>query len=164
MEATAHVSSTNFNLGADTIIDIGSNITYYGPSGMQSYFWFDGSANQSLHVAANFLGLGIHYISLEVTDSLKCKITDETILGVAKLVSVNELEAKAINIYPNPVKESLVIDAKNIGDFQIISSNGALVHSGTGISTIDVSKLETGLYVLKITVQGKSFVGKFVKE
>ena len=164
VEATAFVSQTNFNIGSDTIIDIASNITFLGPSGMSSYLWYDGSTNQDLHVAANFLGMGIHYITLEVEDSLKCKVTDELILAVADLVSVQELDLNTVKVYPNPAQNFLVLDAQQVGLIQIIATNGVVVHQSTGNSRIDISQLETGMYVLKVTIQGEEFVTKFVKE
>ena len=164
VKATAFVSQTNFSIGPDTILDIADSILLNGPSGMNSYLWFDGSTSQNLQVVANNLGMGIHYVNLEVEDSLKCKVTDELVLAIADLVSVNEIGVKTIKVYPNPAQNFLVLDAEQVGLVRIIATNGVVVHQSTGNGRIDISQLKSGLFILKVIISGEEFIAKFVKE
>lgn len=65
-----------------------------------------------------------------------------------------------INIYPNPTSSYLFIESELYkGEFLIYNSNGQLVHSSqliSGINRIDLSKIENGLYLYKVSNELKS--------
>ncbi|MFT4754878.1 MAG: lysophospholipase L1-like esterase [Salibacteraceae bacterium] len=164
-KATTFISQTNFSIGNDTIIDIFDSITFNGPSGALSYWWFDGSTNQSLTLQSANLGLGIHYVTLEIEDSLKCHFTEETVLGIADLVSVQESNNYEIKIFPNPVQNRLWIDAVNVESIKLFSTEGKMVLENLNTSnTIDVSRLIPGIYILNLRVNGKDYVSKIIKQ
>lgn len=71
-------------------------------------------------------------------------------------LSIKQVSNNTLTIYPNPVKDNLYIknNKSNTYDFKIISLNGKIVYKGIYNSTVDsinVSKLENGLYILKLT-------------
>ncbi|WP_313376845.1 S8/S53 family peptidase [Chishuiella sp.] len=70
-----------------------------------------------------------------------------------------------IKIYPNPVKDYLYI--QNISNqkltFDIINFNGVSVSKGSLINKIDLSKLEKGTYIIKITDGNRLQVEKIIK-
>jgi len=74
------------------------------------------------------------------------------------------------NIYPNPAKDVLNISLKNnieINSMSIYDVLGQLiiaVPNGKIVSTIDVSRLRAGNYLLKIKTDKGSSVAKFIKE
>ena len=70
--------------------------------------------NQDLSVNASDLGVGIHYINLEIEDSLKCFFTDELVLGIADLVSVKEHALNTLEVFPNPVRNTIHFEAQGI--------------------------------------------------
>jgi hypothetical protein len=77
---------------------------------------------------------------------------------------LNRTILPAVNFYPNPVKESLVIE----GDFdRAVFTNiaGRQVKIAENVKTIDISDLANGLYILQIYENGvcKS-VSKLIKE
>ena len=82
---------------------------------------------------------------------------------VAELVGVNA--ENAVNVYPNPVKDILNIDAKGDYNYQLISTDGKVVKDGNqSASTINVQNLPTGMYIMKITKDGKTSSHKVIKK
>ena len=82
---------------------------------------------------------------------------------VAELVGVNV--ENAVNVYPNPVKDVLNIDAKGDYNYQLISTDGKVVKDGNqSDSAINVQNLPTGMYIMKITQDGKTSSHKVIKK
>lgn len=105
--------------------------------------------------------------------------TDITIpsLNYCSSVSVDEVNAqanKSFIVYPNPTKNSLVIDfstlkSKNNGFYIIYDINGKAIGSNKINSinsktneTVDVSSLNAGTYFIELTVDGISSLEKFI--
>jgi len=68
-------------------------------------------------------------------------------------------------IYPNPVHAILTVDFKNFASFEIeiINLLGKIILQTKNQNKIDVSNLENGIYILKVT-QGINFeIQKFIK-
>ncbi len=72
-----------------------------------------------------------------------------------------------MNMYPNPVVNSLTIDTdKEVKSIRIYSSNGALVRK-TNLqsgSKIDVSVLKAGIYFVNLETDDGRIIRKFIKE
>lgn len=75
-----------------------------------------------------------------------------------------------INLYPNPSNSILNIELKNSGDiitFQVFDILGKLVKnestSSEVLTTIDVSNLNDGLYLIKISTGDKTEIKRFLK-
>lgn len=89
----------------------------------------------------------------------------------SSFVGVNEVEFESqVEIYPNPAKNKIFIPLKNdIEDaaFQVFDGAGRQVLSGS-ISVkneaIDISVLSSGVYLVKMQADSKSYSGSFVKE
>ena len=98
--------------------------------------------------------------------------------GIASLKLENE-----INIFPNPTSGQLTISSSSaeglirpggqfpINEIEIYNSLGRIVHTQATLNdhsafqtTIDVSKLPSGIYFVKVTAGEKILVGKFIKE
>lgn len=74
-----------------------------------------------------------------------------------------------ISVYPNPVQNYVNIElpkSEGFYSYQLIELNGHTVKKGTlnNLSTVEVSDLVNGVYLLKITKDNKSKVFKLVKE
>ncbi|PKP14838.1 MAG: Por secretion system protein, partial [Bacteroidetes bacterium HGW-Bacteroidetes-23] len=70
------------------------------------------------------------------------------------------------NIYPNPVSEELyIVHGYNEVDYNLFSVDGKLVQNGLlqGLK-INVSNLQSGLYILQLEVDGKKEIKKIVKK
>ena len=82
---------------------------------------------------------------------------------VNSLVGVNA--ENVVNVYPNPVKDVLNINAKGDYNYQLISTDGKIVKDGDqSVSAINVQNLPTGMYIMKITQDGKTSSHKVIKK
>ena len=80
----------------------------------------------------------------------------------------NELE-KAISIFPNPVNGILKIDVKSsnikLTEVAVSDLQGKILLTKTsGFNSIDMSKLSSGLYLVKIKTVNSSILKKVIKE
>ena len=69
-----------------------------------------------------------------------------------------------IKIYPNPVKNSLYIDIKKDFEYKIKSIDGLELIKGGNSSTIDVSTLPVGVYLIEIAISTDKSTLRFIKE
>ncbi|MEM6515180.1 MAG: FG-GAP-like repeat-containing protein [Bacteroidota bacterium] len=125
--------NTHFGLGTDSTI---TNITVYWPSGI-----IDNVSNPSINS------------TLTIVEGETLSIPDESLSDLA--------------IYPNPVKDMLYIKTKgNVVDkvASVFDINGKLIFSHKLTNdTLDVSKLNSGIYFLRLESQGKTMRKKFIK-
>lgn len=85
-----------------------------------------------------------------------------------KTVSINIAANINVKLYPNPAKDILYIDAKeNLNDLHvdIFAASGTRVLSvKSGSTSVDISRLQAGVYFVKITKKGGATeVTKFIK-
>ena len=88
-------------------------------------------------------------------------------IGVNTIGIADDLFDQELQVYPNPVRNTLYISTLGIeGDlnFQIISAIGEVVLKGKVDGQIDVSKLESGLYWIQFTGTKKTTTRTFLKE
>ncbi|WP_445749761.1 T9SS type A sorting domain-containing protein [Polaribacter sp.] len=82
--------------------------------------------------------------------------------------SVEDLKKFNFSAYPNPASHNLTISAsKNIESVEIFNLIGQKVMSlspNTNTKSVDVSNLNTGVYILKATIEGIKGSYKFVKQ
>ena len=77
---------------------------------------------------------------------------------------INENNNKYLNIYPNPVKDNLVVQTNlSIKNIEIRDITGKLLYA-TKNKTIDCSKLAKGVYFIKVSSDKDILVKKFIKE
>ncbi|WP_452230489.1 MULTISPECIES: FG-GAP-like repeat-containing protein [unclassified Lacinutrix] len=137
-EGFQYMSTLNahFGLGTDTEI---TNLTITWPSGTVDVI-FNPNINETITV-----------------------IEGENPLSVNN----NVLEAD-LNIYPNPAKDLVTINSSielNNAVYTIYDITGKQILNGNlKENTIHVSKLNSGIYILKITVDGKHKTQKLIKE
>ena len=82
------------------------------------------------------------------------------ITGGANVISADETDGnKKITAYPNPVKDLLNINMSSAGNnMQLFNSRGTMVLQAKAIGTngqLDVSRLTPGLYLVKISKEGR---------
>ena len=92
---------------------------------------------------------------------------DTVIMHIAHTVAVATINMDAVRIYPNPAKQYLHIEnntGTGIATFEIYTINGRLITKESNTNIINVSSLQTGLYLLRITdTDGKIGRYKFIK-
>ncbi|WP_426431789.1 immunoglobulin-like domain-containing protein [Winogradskyella sp. HB-48] len=77
-----------------------------------------------------------------------------------------ELSEADINLYPNPVKGSILnVEVSNLEVFKykIVNIQGRTVLSGTSEGKIDVSKLDGGMYIIEVNDGDEIIAKKFIK-
>lgn len=81
--------------------------------------------------------------------------------------SITETASNTINIYPNPAESSLFINAKdNINEINIYNVIGVNVHheKGNPNGTVNISKLNSGIYLIKINTDKGEITKRFIKK
>ncbi|VXC33367.1 conserved exported hypothetical protein [Flavobacterium sp. 9AF] len=83
-------------------------------------------------------------------------------------LNTNSFDKNFVDLFPNPVKETLYFTAKeatHISSVEIYNMLGQIILSVPNtITSIDVSELEKGNYFLKVNTEKGSTTTKFVKE
>ncbi|MFT3918988.1 LamG-like jellyroll fold domain-containing protein [Cloacibacterium sp.] len=88
------------------------------------------------------------------------------ILYSSETLGINELNKNnTVKLYPNPVKDILIVKSENkLESVEVFSLNGQKIIT-TQQNNIDVSKLASGVYIIKITnKQGKIETQKIIKK
>lgn len=82
-------------------------------------------------------------------------------------LSIEEWNISNIKIYPNPAKEFIMIDSinSNITAIEIFNVLGKNLYSQNGLTNnrINISTLSNGIYLLKITSDGRTITRKVIK-
>ena len=75
-------------------------------------------------------------------------------------------ELKNISIYPNPARQLInIITSESIEQTKVVASNGnLLMHSTSGIHSIDIAYIPSGIYFVHIQTGNQNEVIRFVKE
>jgi len=104
----------------------------------------------------------IGIFAVEISN-LGCKDTSQCILF--NTVSVDESSEKAddsnINIFPNPSSGNITISDYKVG-YEILDLNGKILKSGKA-KTINITRLNAGLYYIRINKNNVLYYLKFIK-
>ena len=106
-------------------------------------------------------------VPMAIFDTLYLRIRDEKFTIVYKniVTSTKNKLPENFDINPNPVKDRLNLQGVVADDIKILDMNSNVrIHQTEKITNIDVSKLETGSYILILTIDNKSISKKFIKE
>lgn len=80
-------------------------------------------------------------------------------------LSTNQFEKANIKIYPNPVQNQLNIESQEeVLSIEIFDFLGKHILTFNGAKTIDVSELQSGIYLLKINTNQGSSIQKIIKQ
>ena len=84
---------------------------------------------------------------------------------VDQVVSTTDFAEVEINIYPNPTSSVLNVSLLGLEaqTFQVKNVLGQIVLKGNNMKTIDVSKLNGGVYILQLHIGEKIKVKRFIK-
>ena len=80
---------------------------------------------------------------------------------IAHDVTENELEA--IAVYPNPVKDRLIVKAENLQSVEVYNLVGQMVANSTS-SVVDFVNLNQGIYFVRVKADGKTVTQRVVKQ
>lgn len=122
---------------------------------------------RTLDISA-FAGQSSVYIAFrhyDVSDEFTMEIDDiEVVIGT---VSSAEFFTENFNIYPNPVTDVLNIESKNglnASEIKITDMTGKVVKVQKDATSINVSNLSAGTYLIDITTNEGKATSKFIKK
>lgn len=150
------------DLGVDTIAISGAVVLDAGAAA--NFMWNTGATTQTLLVTVS----GTYYVT--ITDVFGCTATDSIIVTIP--VGIEEADAAAITIYPNPAENFITI---NLGafagipaDLKISNTLGQVVYAETANQlkqnnkTVDLSGNEPGIYFLTVQSGNKLISKKII--
>jgi len=157
----------------DTLIALGRTATFTNLStgSPTTYAWtFLGGSPQTSTAQTpgpiTYMVSGPHNVSLTVTNSNGTNTMTKTNYIHVGGVGINELNANAVSVFPNPVKDVMTVQANsNIKEIKVYNATGQLVINQTVNAktiTINTSGLTTGIYNLKAILDNGTINKKVV--
>ncbi|HLO89953.1 MAG TPA: T9SS type A sorting domain-containing protein [Lentimicrobium sp.] len=142
VEASTHIDSTfSWNPGSGWVFE--STETF----NLTNYRWF---ANNFGEVAT---------LSID-QESIQFQYLSAIIINVPDVGFTSK-----INIYPNPAGDILYIDGNNpVTKVEIYSVSGQLILTSNNKNAVDISSLDSGVYVSKVYMNGMQSTSKFIKK
>jgi hypothetical protein len=102
-----------------------------------------------------------------ITDKAKVYVDNIYLYKVGALAT-EKFETSTIKMYPNPVKNSLTIEANSAIDkivvYSILGQEVISKSPKSSATTLQTSTLQRGTYIVKSTIGGKTTTSKFIKE
>ncbi len=158
--------SVNINTSPENNNDQDGVITVNPTGGTPDYTYeWDGNSNMTNQID----GLSTGNYFLTVTDSNQCSL--DTMIFVDQITSISGLNPEInFSLYPNP-SEGLILITNPFGtDFEILEVldyNGQTVNYGSTKNQLgmqlDLSKLNAGLYLIKLSVKDQIISKKIIK-
>ena len=83
-------------------------------------------------------------------------------------MATEKFETSTVKMYPNPVKNTLTIEANSpidkIAVYSILGQEVMSKFPKSSSTTLQTSALQKGTYIVKSTIDGKTATSKFIKE
>jgi hypothetical protein len=137
------------------------------PEQTNAYFLF-GTSTTSVYPAA--AGKGKNGTIKVIASTLDGTMLSDTIdIVITDQVGIEQINGTQIDLYPNPAKEfmKLSVSDSESGLITIMDLKGAILCQQSiesSLSTINVSRLKKGFYMVKIDLKVGSKMMKFIKE
>lgn len=126
-----------------THYDLSGYNAMYNVNGLQSWYTFDAQTV----VNGDFVKWGDYTIGTEI--AAWTYVWETPVQPVTAYDNVNEVEASAMSVYPNPATEFIMISGEMIGEYvEIYDITGHIVRTSTD-TKINVSDLASGLYIVR---------------
>jgi hypothetical protein len=134
-----------------------------------TYTWNVASGTGSAIISSTGLltALSDGTVTVTATANDASGVTGMAIITISnQTVSINELNSKNLTIYPNPVKNNLVVELVNqtITEINVVDLTGKTVKSNNGnTNSINVTDLTEGVYLLRLITEHGLVIKKFIK-
>lgn len=93
---------------------------------------------------------------------------DNIYLSTTQVLSVDNLEKDGVSLYPNPTENNFNIKTINAIDnlsvFNVLGQKVFTVSPETNSYNVDISAFKTGIYLVKVTSEGKELTTKLIKK
>ena len=124
-----------------------------------------GISNNELN--PSIAGLGIHTISYSYTDANGCTNSETIDIEIIECTnSIIETGETIFEIYPNPTSGNVHIELNGSFTYQLVDSRGRMITSGSSESsaTVNISNIESGVYLVNLKQNGKTYIGRIIKQ
>ena len=140
-----------------------ANLTVTG----QNLIWYSSAAMTTQLPSTTVVITGTTYYVTQTVNGCQSSTTAITVTTNLSTADLN-IEKK-IKIYPNPVSEFLIIDSKEkIGKISILDMSGKLIEvinaEENKSKKINVSKYNTGKYILNLENSSGTYIHHFIKK
>ena len=108
--------------------------------------------------------IGTSYVIVETEDG---RFKDSCLVKIISISSIDDKDVfKQIHVIPNPAKNTIKVDVNTneIYSTEVLNIFGQRVLNAQQNSIMDVQELESGVYFIKVIVNGKVLLTKFIKE
>jgi hypothetical protein len=160
-----------FGLTADSAVCPGDTVVFEATGGMKSYGWSLGKDFSNKNRAVLILHEGKKVV-VEATDSNGCHYRAEVTVKIYDSCN-HKKYSENFSLYPNPTKDYLTIEIKDTLDHDayvyIYDRHGKLVmkeiwYKGSKTLKLDLSNLQSGVYIVKIATKNGIAVFKVTKQ
>ena len=135
--------------------DLNGYNAMYNLNGVASWYTFD----EQTVVDGDFVKWGDYTIATEIAQWTY--VWETPVQPVTVYNNVNEVEAAALSVYPNPATEVLYVNAENLKNVEIYDMTGRSVMTST-MNVIDLSGVEAGIYFVSIKSENAAKTVKLV--
>lgn len=140
----------NYN---EVIYDLYGYNAMYNLNGVQSWYTFD----EQTVINGDFVKWGDYNIGTEIAPWTY--VWETLVQPVSVYDAVEEVEASAMTVYPNPATDYIMISAQNAATVEIYDMTGRMVLTSTE-SKIDVRGLDAGVYFVRVNGKTTKLVVK----
>jgi C1A family cysteine protease len=156
-----YYNTPQVKIGNDTSILEHHTISFEVNQGFIQYLWNDSSTNFSTTFSGLSLGVGIHPIWVQITDSNLCRNSDTLLLEVKTDASIFNKQFNKLTVYPNPVKDEINFNLQilELSEVEIILTNALgqsvfkqnmIINTSQDKYRIQLPSLPSGNYQLQI--------------
>ena len=135
--------------------DLSGYNAMYNLNGVQSWYTFD----EQTVVNGDFVKWGDYTVGTEI--GYWIFVWETPVQPVTAYDNVNEIEASAMSVYPNPATDRLFINAENLNYVEIFDMTGRSVMTST-MNVIDLSNVEAGIYFVTVRSENAAKTIKLV--
>jgi hypothetical protein len=145
-------------------------------SGSPSGGTFSGIGVSGNMFSPSVAGVGPHTITYNYTDANGCSASIDAVITVSACVGVDEpFVAAGMNVFPNPNNGSFTLTINNADyteiSMELITIDGRVIYSdmasnvkGVYVKQLDLGTHANGIYFLRVTANGQSYMQKIVKQ
>jgi PKD repeat protein len=165
-----HNNGANLNLGNDTILCPGSNITLHAGNGASSYLWQNGTTGNSLTISSP----GIYWV--QITDGQGCTSADTIVIGECGNSVADPFSGITVQLWPNPTNgelnfaleaivhpRQLEISLWDLTGRELLRMNPRWA-GNTLTGALDLHTLSAGMYFLRMRTEAGERAWKVEKE
>jgi len=152
---------------SDTAISLNSNITLSVPDTFDSIHWSNGSSSYLIEINGSELGIGIHEISVSLFDN-GCRFYDSIVIEVYDNSGLSETEIILLDFSPNPVTSKLKINLPQESKVELIRiynlEGKKILEFNNNSGEIELTSLDSGIYIIEVLSKNTLFRNKFIKQ